>query len=173
MEASGVQEIGQTFTDVLGNSVIGGGSYEDFWFASNPSPLYQNIFDANTHPGSNSNSGANSLITISNFPVSNNKMSFKVTYGDSLVKPLFSTYPHQVSTNNKLTAGQNSNNVNLNLLSGSNLILLDYKGDSTGILRNFSNYKTASILYNNLQYLVGAFDSTLNLYVSNGSLYKN
>jgi M6 family metalloprotease-like protein len=172
MEASGVQEIGQTFTDVLGNSVIGGGSYEDFWFASNPSPLYQNIFDANTHPGSNSNSGANSLITISNFPVSNNKMSFKVTYGDSLVKPLFSTYPHQVSTNNKLTAGQNSNNVNLNLLSGSNLILLDYKGDSTGILRNFSNYKTASILYNNLQYLVGAFDSTLNLYVSNGSLYK-
>jgi M6 family metalloprotease-like protein len=169
MEASGIPEIGQTLTDALGNTEIGGGTYEDFWFASNPSPLYQNIFNANTRPSSNSNSGASSLITVFNFPVSSNKMSLKVTYGDSLVKPLFSTYLHQVSTNNKLTAAQNSSNVNLNLLSGSNLILLDYNGDSTGILRNFSNFKTASILYNNLQYLVGVSDSTLNLYnKSNG-----
>jgi M6 family metalloprotease-like protein len=172
MEAGGIPEIGQTFTDVLGNTVIGEGSYEDYWYSSNPATLYQNRFADDTRPSSNSNSGANSLITISNFPVSSNKMSFKVTYGDSLVKPLFSSYLQQVSTNNKLTAGQNSNSVNLNLLSGSNLILLDSKCDSTGILSQFSNFKIATILYNNFQYLVGAFDSTLNLYVSNGSFYK-
>jgi M6 family metalloprotease-like protein len=171
MEASGIPEIGQTFTDVLGNTVIGEGSYEDYWYSSNPAILYQNRFADDTRPSSNSNSGANSLITISNFPVSSNKMSFKITYGDSLVKPLFSTYLHQVSTNYKLTTGQNNSNVvNFNLLSGSNLILLDSKGDSSGILFNFSNFKTAAILYNNVQYLVGAFDSTLNIFnTSNGS----
>jgi M6 family metalloprotease-like protein len=168
MEAGGIPEIGQTFTDALGNTVIGGGSYEDFWFKNNPSPLYQNIFDDNSRPSSSTNSGANSLITISNFPADSNKMNFKIAYGDSVVKPLFSTYLHQSSSNYKLTAGPNFGNTTLNLLSGSNLILLNSKGDSTGELPDFSNFKIAAISYNNVQYLAGAFDSTLYIY-GNGS----
>jgi M6 family metalloprotease-like protein len=167
MEASGIPEIGESFTTLLGDIVIGEGTYEDYWYSTNPAALYKNRFADDTRPSSNTNAGANSLITFSGFPLSGNKMNFKITYGDSLVKPIFSTKLQQVSSNNKLTAGQNGSSY---LVSGPDLVLLDAKGDSTGVLRNFSNFKTASKLYNNIQYLVGAYDSTLNVFGIDGSL---
>ena len=169
MEASGIPEIGQPVYRCFGDIVIGEGSYEDYWYSSNPATLYQNRFADDTRPSSNSNSGANSLITVSNFPVSANKMSFKITYGDSLVKPLFSTYLQQVSSNNKLTAGQNGS---LILLSGSNLLLLDSKDSITDILPNFSNFKTPDIYNIANQFVFGAVDSTLKILKIDNTIFS-
>jgi M6 family metalloprotease-like protein len=161
MEASGIPEIGEKFTTVLGDIVIGEGTYEDYWYSSNPAELFSNRFADDTRPSSNTNEGANSLISISKFSDSGNKMSFKITYGDSLVKPLFVKKISQVSSDNKLTAGIGSS---FSVISGQNLILLDNSGDSTGILNNFSSFKTAVMYGATTQYVFGAYDSTLNIY---------
>ncbi len=66
-EADGVQDIGETFITILGDEVIGEGTEEDMWHASNPAELFENRFAKDTRPNTLTNSGANSLITIKDF----------------------------------------------------------------------------------------------------------
>ena len=35
---------------IFGDEVIGEGAQEDFWYAANPSELFQDLFDKNTRP---------------------------------------------------------------------------------------------------------------------------
>ena len=103
-EADGIQDIGEQFTTIFGDVVIGEGSSEDFWFNGNPAVLYENKFSKDTRPNSNSNGNANSLITISDFSSISNRMSFRVTFGDSIIKPIFSKNPQSTKAlNTKLT----------------------------------------------------------------------
>ena len=88
-EADGVQDIGERFYTIFGDEVIGEGTEYDFWYASNPSELFENRFAKDTRPNTLTNTGANSLITIKNFSEIDNRMSFRVEFGDSVVKPLF------------------------------------------------------------------------------------
>jgi M6 family metalloprotease-like protein len=169
MEASGVPEIGQQFTDLLGNQVIGEGSYLDYWYSGNQATLYKNIFSDYTRPNSKSNSGANSLITISNFSAIGNKMSFKISYGDSLIKPLFAKQIQLVQGNNKLNVSSSASGINYNVISNSALMVYDKNGNFLKSIYNFSNYKPASISFNNNYFTFGTFDSTLNFYSSNGT----
>jgi M6 family metalloprotease-like protein len=161
MEASGVPEIGQQFTTILGDIVIGEGSYEDYWYSTNPAELYQNRFADDTRPSSKTNAGANSLINISNFPASSNKMSFKITYGDSLVKPIFSKIVRLGSPNDNLTSSWNSG---LNILSGGDLLSFDNKDTFTGSVNSFSYFKPAVTYSASVQYIIGATGDTLNIF---------
>ncbi len=168
MEASGVPEIGEKFTDILGNTFVGEGSYFDYWYSSNPATLYKNRFADDTRPSSKSNSGANSLITISNFSGIGNRMNFKITYGDSLVKPVFSNVIF-ASPTSKLTAISNNQLFYFGYVSNSNLNLINLNGvQISGTNKSFSNFKAASFQVNNETYLIGAYDSTLNVYQVNG-----
>lgn len=81
VEADGIPDIGEEFQTIFGDVVIGEGSKEDTWYKTNPAELYKNIFSDGSNPDSRSNTGANSLITISDFPDISNEMNFKLTFG--------------------------------------------------------------------------------------------
>ena len=168
-EADGIWDIGQKFTTILGDQVIGEGAQEDLWYKSNPSKLYQNRFADDTRPSSKSNSGANSLITISNFSSIANRMSFNLTYGDSIVKPVFSQTLALTNKTEKLTAIKEINKYSFALLNGTDLYLLNGSGKIVDSLMNFSDYKVASVFSNKTEYIVGAAGNNLNVYMDNGS----
>jgi hypothetical protein len=83
-----VQDIGEVFFTIFGDQVIGEGTEEDFWHKDNPATLFKNRFSKDTRPNTLTNTGANSLITIKDFSEIDNRMSFRVEFGDSVVKPL-------------------------------------------------------------------------------------
>ncbi len=169
MEASGVPEIGEQFTDLFGNTIVGEGTYQDYWYASNSATLYHNRFADDTRPSSKSNTGANSLITLSDFSNIGNTMSFKIAYGDSLVKPVTSLSVPFTISNNKLDVFQTADSSNFCVLSNSNLEIMNDTGSIIKTIADFSSFKTASVKLNNTEYIVGAIDSTLNVYMNNGS----
>ncbi len=167
-EADGVQDIGEEFTDILGDVIIGEGTPQDLWYKGNNSNFYENRFSNDTRPNSNTNLGANSLITISSFSSIANKMSFNVAYGDSIVKPIFSQMLSLASKNNSLTSITNG----FALLNDSTLIIVNLNGEQQNSFQNFSTYKPAAFSDNGIQYIVGVEGSKLNVYVSDGSTNK-
>ncbi len=169
MEASGIPQIGQTFTDLLGNTIIGEGSYQDYWYANNSAFFYRNIFSKDSRPNSNTNSGANSLITISNFSASSDKMNFNITYGDSLIKPIFSKQLNLSSGPDNLNVIEKNGGLNFNLISSGTLNIVDSLGVIEKSIPNFSSYKTASMNLNGVEYIFGTKDSSLNVYMNDGT----
>ena len=87
-EADGIQDIGEEFQTIFGDIVIAEGEEFDFWYSSNSSKLYENKFGIDTKPNTKTNSGANSLITFSNFSDISTKMSFDVSFGSDKIIPL-------------------------------------------------------------------------------------
>ena len=157
VEANGIKIIGEKFTDIFGDLVIGEGSYEDYYFSTNPGVLYTNRFDKDSRPNSNTHSGANSLISMSGFTNSANKMSFNLSYGDSVVKPLFA-YPIPNLSNNFIKMTSTGNR--LFLTDGNLLFATDKSGGwSTEIPVPNSNYKPSSISINDVSYIFGIKDS--------------
>lgn len=162
-EADGIQDIGEQFTTIFGDVVIGEGSSEDFWFKNNPAILYENKFSRETRPNSNSNADANSLITISNFSSISNRMKFKVSFGDSIIKPIFSKNISLTdSINIKLTHLQESNK--FYVLSGNDLFLYDESGNFIKSFSQFSSYKPIVVSDQNRNYVVGFLGTKINLY---------
>ncbi len=164
-EADGVQDIGYEYTDILGNTVIVEGDQTDLWYKNNPSRFFKDKFGPDTQPNSNSNDGANSLITISDFSSIANKMSFNVSMGDSLIKPVFKL---QIPTNvsySGLSAIAINDSFYLGLANNADLTLYDQKGSIVKQLSAFSDVKPASIFENDSLFIFGITDSTLNVYV--------
>jgi len=162
-EADGIQDIGEQFTTIFGDVVIGEGSSEDFWFKDNPAILYENKFSRETRPNSNSNGNSNSLITISNFPTISNRMKFKVSYGDSIIKPIFSkiiNIPQNIDV--KLAHLQESKK--FYVLSGNELFLFDQNGSFIKSFSQFSDFKPIVVNQQNNNYVIGALGSKINLY---------
>lgn len=168
-EADGVQDIGERFRTIFGDFIVGEGTELDFWYASNPAELYKNRFSKDTRPSSNSNSGANSLITISDFSDIANRMSFKVSYGDSVIVPIFSNQLQIDPAGDKsLTALSHINGSSFGLISNKNLYRLDSKGVLSATILNFSDFKPASFYWNNTEYFAGARLNNLNVYLTDG-----
>lgn len=162
-EADGIQDIGEQFTTIFGDVVIGEGSSEDFWFDGNPAVLYENKFSKDTRPNSNSNGNANSLITISNFSSISNRMSFRVTFGDSIIKPIFSKKINLPESNSvKLTQLPRSNE--FLILSGKDLLLFDQNGNYKKTFSQFSDFKPYVFSDQNTSFVIGASSSKINLY---------
>ncbi|HMN16406.1 MAG TPA: T9SS type A sorting domain-containing protein [Ignavibacteriaceae bacterium] len=178
-EADGVQDIGEKFFTIFGDQVIGEGTYEDFWFAGNKSLLYKNIFSNVTRPDSRTNTGANSLITIKNFSAVSNKMSFKVEYGDSIIKPLFSLGITGLSDINSLT-GFGIDNKYFAFNSDNSLVIRS--ADSLlYTASDFSDFKPASFNIGNTSYLTGIkqidslqqYPSKINIISFDGSQFNS
>ena len=162
-EADGIQDIGEQFTTIFGDVVIGEGSSDDFWYADNPSILYENKFSKDTRPNTNSNGNANSLITFLDFSTISNRMTFRLSFGDSLIKPIFSRQLSFLDSNSlKLTHLQESNN--FYTLSGNDLYLFDQNVNFFKLFLQFSSFNPLVISEQNLNYVIGAFGSKINLY---------
>ncbi len=166
-EADGIQDIGEQFTTVFGDVVIGEGSQEDFWYSSNPAELYVNKFSKDTRPPAITNSGANSLITLSGFSDISNKMSFNISYGDSIINPLFSKEISVTGSHFNLTGIRSY--FRYGLIADSSLHLLDSTGTETFGIDQFSDKKIASFITVNAQHLVGTSGNLLNNFITDGS----
>jgi Secretion system C-terminal sorting domain len=168
-EADGIQDIGEEFQTIFGDIVIGEGTDRDFWYSSNPSELFTTRFAKDTRPNTKTNSGANSLITLTDFSEISNRMNFKVVYGDSIVKPLFvSMLPLQTPFQG-FSYAASLNESNFNILADSNLHIV-YEGNIILTLSNFSKYKTPSIKFENLFFTYGTIGTMLNVRISDGSV---
>ena len=170
-EADGIQDIGEIFRNIFGDEVIGEGTKFDLWYSSNPSELFQNKFAKDTRPDTRTNAGANSLITIKDFSDISNRMNFKIEYGDSLVKPLFSkqmALDRNFSTDISVL-GDNSEASGFCLHNGDMIKITDLSGVAAEDVSNFSRFKPAVVFTNQIQYIVGAINSVINIYVNNGT----
>ncbi|MBN1301363.1 MAG: T9SS type A sorting domain-containing protein [Melioribacteraceae bacterium] len=127
VEADGIPDIGEEFQTIFGDIVIGEGSKEDTWYSSNPAEFYTNRFADNTKPSSKSNTGANSLITLSNFSGIGKVMSFDLDFGSDVVRQISSF---------KLPADENIRWVNASdkgyyyFISESKIIQTDAEGNT-------------------------------------------
>ena len=90
VEADGIKEIGEKFTTLTGDVVIGEGSELDLWYAGNKGYFYTNKFNKDTRPSSRAFDGANSQISISDFSPIANKMTANISIKDSLMTPVLS-----------------------------------------------------------------------------------
>jgi len=167
-EADGVQDIGEKFFTILGDEVIGEGTEEDLWHASNPTELFENRFAKDTRPNTLTNSGANSLITIKDFSEIDKRMSFNVEFGDSIVKPLFMVDVPISYPINGFSINQFNTLTNFLTLFSSNLVTLDSSGFRDSV-PNFSFHKPGIITQNNINHIYGAHTSDLTFRISDGN----
>ncbi len=167
-EADGIPDIGVEFTSVLGDIIIGSGSEEDLWYKTNPADLYKNRFSFDTRPNTATNSGANSLITFSGFSDIAAKMNFNLSFGDSLIIPIFSKQLLDAQPVKYLTASANSG-LSFYLSNGSNVNVFDSNGKPVKTLTGFSSFKVAAFNSNGSGYAVGVSSSNLNIYAASAS----
>lgn len=123
-EADGSQDLGQSYSITQAGYQSELGTWLDFWFSANPSPLFQNSFDAESSPNTKSNySYTDSHISISNFEkISMNEMrfSFSRQFGET-------GYP--VRFGNGIPGGEFSDLKLAELSDGTKLI---FTSDETG-----------------------------------------
>lgn len=159
VEADGVNDIGEKFLTIFGDEIIGEGTEYDFYFLENKADLYTNIFSNTSRPNSKSNDGANSLVTMKNFPANGNRMKFTISIGDSLVKPfLYGKTAQGDKIDQILFSGSN-----YFVISGNDLIQIDANMNVTNRYPGFSSQAVATLEANNIFYIAGASDKTINL----------
>jgi len=165
-EADGVQDIGVQFQTILGDIVIGEGTEEDMWHASNPTELFENRFAKDTRPNTLTNSGANSLITIKDFSEIANRMSFNVEFGDSIIKPLF-TYQFPLIPGYLSSTEFNNKNY---FFTGNRSLFNVLIGDSLYYQSSdFSNSKPAITIDDNILFVFGGKSTNLNYWMTDGN----
>lgn len=89
IEADGIQDIGNEFTTIFGDVIVGEGDSVDFWFKNNPSRFYRNEFSNETKPRTLSNNGTPTFLKIYNFSELANQMTFSVSFGNDKIKTIF------------------------------------------------------------------------------------
>jgi hypothetical protein len=87
-EADGSQDIGQSYGMFNAGSGSEAGTLFDFWYQGNTATVYKNEFSPTSYPNSNSNSGANSHITVRSFSARGPRMTAVVERGDPAIIPL-------------------------------------------------------------------------------------
>ncbi|MEK6566584.1 MAG: hypothetical protein AABZ41_07760, partial [Bacteroidota bacterium] len=87
-EADGAQDIGQVYDVLEPGAPSVSGSPLDCWYEGNPSDVYQNTFDRNSFPNSNSNNGVPSLLEIKNFSKRSARMTLSVNVGNNVARPI-------------------------------------------------------------------------------------
>jgi hypothetical protein len=169
-EADGIQDIGRQFQTIFGDIVIGEGSYEDFWFSKNDSKLFANKFDSKSLPNTNSNNGAKSLISFSDFSDSANVMSFRIAFGDSLIQKLYSLQvPFQTPVQEVKVFRKNLIDYYV-YRSNKNVAIVSSTDDSVYPLNDFSEKEIALFNNGNNTYLIGVNGNFLNIFLMNDSI---
>ncbi len=154
-EADGIQDIGEQFTTIFGDNVVGEGEENDFWFLGNKAKLYKNRFGYDTKPDSRSYSGANSLVTISDFSENANKMQLKITLGSENISLnyQFINLRDNTYTYNNNNAYYIVNDKNLYKFDGLNKTLLSQLFNADIIIPAYFN-----------NYLVGCYGNKVNIF---------
>lgn len=167
-EADGVQDIGEKFTTVFGDEVVGEGTAADFWYRGNDSKLYKNIFNEMSYPPAKTNSGANSNVSLSGFSGISNKMSFLLQKKGTIIqiaeKKL--AIKGQVSF---YTVLKRSDSTTFGAAAGNNFYRLDKSGNISETFTDFTTFKPASVIAGSYEYIAGAMKNKLNVLVSSGA----
>lgn len=178
-EADGIFDIGKKIQTLLGED-YGRAAQEDMWYAGNTGHYFKNVFGPASKPNTNSNSGANSLITMQNFSAAANKMSFDVAFSNSNVKLISATQfafspPIGLLSSTFLSSSGYAADNNLYLVANSTLLKLDVNGKQLNSVPNFTLTNPVVFQYNGGEYVLGAFNQTLNIYynVSGKDAYKS
>lgn len=168
VEADGIDDIGEEYTDILGNYVILEGSREDTWYKENPAKYYDNIFSPESKPNTNANDGTSSLITLSNFSAIAPSMSFNISFGNSSLSLVKRQKLNTQDISDIFLSSVDSSsyyfisNMNLYKVNNDRQELVDL---------NFSEQKPAIINLGNSELLIGVVGKTLNcVRISNASV---
>ena len=169
IEADGIQDIGEKFNTILGDVIENGGEDVDLWYKENDADLYKNEFSKKTRPATVTNSGANTLIKFSDFTSKGNRMSFRVSQGDTLVKPLFhrnltfsSGYP------SFSTAFTYKSGIYSLYLLGDTLYVENNGGGLVARIPQFSIPSPAIAEVNGNLFVVGAYGTSLHYLIYDG-----
>jgi len=175
--ADGIDDIGLSYSTVFGTYYVTGDE-EDMWYAANKAHYFVNKFSSDTKPNTNSNSGANSFITMQNFSAQTNKMSFNVLFqngSSSLIANVKLNYGYTQLRN--LIALFGFDRPNYFILDANDLVRLDSDGTFIKKYPQFSSGQfPAAINYNGKQIFAGFAGNNLNIYtkdVSTSSLYNS
>ncbi len=166
-EADGIQDIGEQFTTIFGDEVVGEGDAVDFWYKTNPSKLYKNKFSKDSRPNTLSNSGANSLISLTDFSPISTKMSFKLSWGDSLIKPVTVKALQDGNTYFGLNSFIENDNLNFIITNTAGLKILDINGNVKSS-QSFESllYTPAIAISNNTLYYYSIGTKKINYYIN-------
>jgi hypothetical protein len=140
------------------------------WYQGNPSKYFENKFNDDTRPSSSSNSGAKSLISISNFSPITNNISFNVSFGDSLIKPVFNNQLQQSGNYSYLTVIPTNSSYYLGAGHDSSLSIFNSNGSSIRNINRFSKTKPASILEGDSLFVFGVLNSSLAVYLKTSNV---
>ncbi len=162
-EADGIQDLGELFTNFLGETSEGVATELDFWYKGNKSELYENKFGPDTKPNTNSNDGANTLLTLKDFSPVSTRMSFKVIFGNEKFR-LTENKKLNLSTGNKFI-NLATGNYGLLVLDDTVLKIYGANGELVKSIDSFSVSKPAKIIDNGTEYLLGFSGNKLNIAV--------
>ncbi|MFO7526501.1 MAG: T9SS type A sorting domain-containing protein, partial [Ignavibacteriaceae bacterium] len=136
---------------------------------SNASALFKNKFSKDTRPNTLTNTGANSLITFSDFSDISNRMSFKLVFGDSVIKPIFSISLNDIPKVKDLSSFEKVNSSEFILRTDSSLIILSDSGYLVNSYDFITAVKPAVDVINNTDYLVQPVDSIVYVIMQGGA----
>lgn len=169
-EADGIQDIGRQFQTIFGDIVVGEGSYEDFWFQKNDAKLYKNVFDDKSTPNTSSNSGGKSLVSFSEFSDSANVMSFRISFGDLSVKPLFNYSTNLTGELKELKVFTKAQTDYYAYRENDNVKIVSSKDKSVISLNNFSEKEFSLFNQGNNTFVVGVKGSIVNYFLMNDTI---
>ncbi len=161
-EADGIEDIGKQYESIFG-TIIGDGSYEDFWHSGNKAKLYKNKFGSETKPSTKSNYGSSSLITFEKFSALSNKIGFNLNFGVDYPKLVSSSIVNLSSAKKYIAAKSFSAKPYLYIIDNSTLLKYDIEGKQLKSFSNFSNIQPSVFEYNGVEYIVGANGKKINV----------
>jgi hypothetical protein len=95
-------------------------------------------------------------------------MYFNISYGDSIIHPVFSSNLLLKEGNKKITVVKNNSDFSFAITGDSALYVVDSKGLPGNVYPNFTAFKTASVNFGATEFVAGANDSKLNVLMGTG-----
>lgn len=163
VEADGIVDIGEEFTSIFGDVVVGEGTRQDTWYQNNPSEYYENKFTPETKPNTNSNTGGSSLINFENFSAVGNKMSFSLSYGTEFVDLKFSQKLNVDGTISSFKSAKHNSQI-YSAVEFENDIYIFINGLQFRKLENFSDNDFVFTVYNSVLYLISTYNELFNVF---------
>ncbi len=171
MEADGIFDIGEIFTTIFGDTFVGEGEQNDFWFNGNTGHYFTDAFTPDSKPSSDSYSGANSGIYITGFSSVSNKMSFdlKFNFNEFRLEKVISL--PQSGKVDFVNAAPSCGAGIFTVQSEKTVYVYNSEGTLINTLNNFS--ETPNIVLNtSTTYIVGNVGNKINIFSINGNSTK-
>lgn len=171
VEADGIFDIGEKFSTIFGDEVIGDGSKEDTWYKDNPAHYYKNRFNDYSKPNAKSNQNAYSLISLNNFSSVGSKMTFNLTFGNDQIKKISRFhFPKDA----KIIQLYDFDGEKLLFISnGKSISKFDIYGNHKSTIDFSSEFKPASFSLNGNQYFVGADSNSISIAVQDNNNFSS